>query len=66
MSDGELTDKVRDKVRAQACRLGADALSFNGAVDFGSRLVGPMTQFLVLRKKEAPAAATAAVPTSGI
>ena len=54
VSNGDITDKVREEVRQKACRLGADALSLNASVDFGSRMVGGMTQFLVLRKREQP------------
>jgi hypothetical protein len=50
----ELTAKVRDTVRRKACGMGADAVSMNASVDFGSSLVKGMTQFLVLRKPEAP------------
>ena len=64
VSGGDLTDKVRDQVRQKACRLGADALSLNAAADFGSSLVGPMTQFMVLRKKQP--STTATVPLTGI
>jgi hypothetical protein len=59
VAGGDVTDKVRDQVRRKACRMGGDTLSLNGAVDTGSRAVGNMTQFLVLRKK---AEATAAAP----
>jgi hypothetical protein len=65
VSGGDLTDTVRDQVRQKACRLGADALSLNAAADFGSSLVGPMTQFMVLRKKE-PATTAATPPQTGI
>jgi hypothetical protein len=59
VSGGDLTDKVRNEVRKKACRMGADAVSPNAAVDTGSALVGNMTQFLVLRKKQEPVSAPA-------
>ena len=64
VSNGELTDKVREAVRKKACSLGADALSLNASVDTGSRLVGGMTQFMVLRKRAPePQSATAPAQT---
>ncbi len=63
VTGGELTDKVRDEVRKKACRMGADVLTLNAAVDTGYKAAN-MTQFLVLRKK-APATA-AAPPQTGI
>ena len=66
VANGDLTDKVRARVRAKACQMGADALSLNASADFGSSLVGPFTQFLVLRKKESAQPATATVPQTGI
>jgi hypothetical protein len=53
VSGGDVTEGVREQVRKKACAMGGDAVSLNGAVDSGSRLVGNMTQFLVLRKKQA-------------
>src|ERR1700743_2329223 len=35
VAGGDLTEKVRDQVRAKACRMGADALSLNAAGDLG-------------------------------
>ncbi|HEX9102898.1 MAG TPA: hypothetical protein VF997_11880, partial [Polyangia bacterium] len=61
-SGGDVTDKVREKVRQKACAMGADALSLNASVDTGSRLVGGMTQFLVLRKRTEPTAAPTTAP----
>ena len=63
VSGGDVTDKVRDQVRKKACAMGADALTINAAGDFGSRMVGNMTQFLVLRKRAAPATATGPTQT---
>jgi hypothetical protein len=65
VSGGDVTDKVRDKVRQKACAMGADALSLNAAVDTGSRMVGSMTQFLVLRKRAAEPTATSAPVQTG-
>lgn len=65
VAGGDVTDKVREKVREKACRMGADALALNASVDMGSRVVGNMTQFLVLKKRApatAPAAASAPPP----
>ncbi len=55
----ELDDKNREAVRAKACSMGADAVSLNASADFGSRLVGGMTQFLVLKSRQAAAAPVA-------
>jgi hypothetical protein len=63
VSGGDVTDKVREKVRQKACAMGADALSLNASVDTGSSMVGGMTQFLVLRKRAEPTTATAPTQT---
>jgi hypothetical protein len=63
VSNGDVTDKVREQVRQKACRMGGDAVSLNAAVDTGSSLVGNMTQFLVLRKRQEPANASGPVQT---